>query len=165
MRKWLISLPILVVIGSAVWLLLANDTISILLDQTPGYFDRERFTGVVEQVRLLELQPGQDHFLRLDDLNDPQSIRHLKAGERFRRGQGAGNVWARRSSDNQLTVVIETRDQGHSGSYGFAYSDVPLSAKPFGKPWFTIDVPGPLTFVQPKMRIDDHWWKVLYNLD
>jgi hypothetical protein len=113
----------------------------------------------------MELEPDRDHALRIDDLTKPQSIRFLKPEEAFRRGQNAGNVWARRSSNGKLSVVIETRDLGHAGEYGFAYSDVALSPRPFGASWLEIDVPGPLSLVLPNMKIDDNWWKVVYNLD
>ncbi|MHC4505338.1 MAG: hypothetical protein ACYTFI_18710, partial [Planctomycetota bacterium] len=76
-----------------------------------------------------------------------------------------GIVWAQMAKDGNLKVVIETRDLGHAGEYGFAYSDVPMSPRPFGGDWFTLDVPGNLYLVLPGMRIDDNWWKVLNNLD
>lgn len=69
--------------------------------------------------------------------------------------------------DGNLTVVIETRDLGHAGEYGFAYSDRPLSPEPFdgGGSWLRIDVPGDLNMVMPEMKIDGHWWKVECNLN
>jgi hypothetical protein len=121
--------------------------------------------GIVQQVRLMDLKPDTDHALRIDDLTKPQSIRFVKEGEAFDRGQGEGNVWARRSLDGHLLVVIETKDLGHGGEYGFAYSDLPLSPKPFGGAWLQLDLPGPLKYVLPNMKIDDNWWRVEYNLD
>jgi len=130
-----------------------------------GGFDRGHFEAVVTQVRSMSLAAGEEVQLRLDDPSDPTSLRFLKPGETFHRGQGAGNVWARLTPDGELTVVIETKDRGHAGEYGFAYSDVPLTPQPFGGGWLMIDVPGHINIVQPKMKIDDHWWKVLNNLD
>ena len=135
------------------------------LRQNPGSFDRERFEAVVAQVRSMSLVPGEETQLRLDDPSDPMSLRMLKPNEYFARGQGAGSVWASVTPDGELKVVIETRDAGHAGEYGFAYSDVPLSPQPFGGGWDSLDVPGRIHLVQPKMKIDDHWWEVLYNLD
>jgi len=138
--------------------------LSIFLRQNPGYFDRAHFNAVVDQVRGMSLEPGREIRLRLDNPADPASLRLVKPDETFPRGAGAGCVWAKVSDDN-LVVVIETSDVGHAGEYGFAYSDVPLSSRPFGGGWFTIDVPGYINLVQPGMKIDDYWWKVLYNLD
>ncbi len=62
-------------------------------------------------------------------------------------------------------MVIETRDNGHAGEYGFAFSDVPLTKEPFmdSSNWYRVDVPGHLYLVGE--QIDEHWWSVLYNLD
>lgn len=138
--------------------------LGIFLRQNPGYFDRAHFNAVVNQVRAMPLAPGQEIRLRLDNPADPKSLRLVKPEETFRRGSGAGCVWAK-VSDDKLVVVIETSDVGHAGEYGFAYSDVPLTSRPFGGGWFTIDAPGHINLVQPGMKIDDHWWKVMYNLD
>jgi hypothetical protein len=82
-------------------------------------------------------------------------------------GQGAGHVWTQVSPEGMLKVVIETRDFDHAGEYGFAYSDTPLSPVPMDddRHWFRIDVPGYLSIVTPRMKIDEHWWKVLNNLN
>jgi hypothetical protein len=164
-RKVLIAIPILCAIGLATCLLLPDAFMDVLLRRNPGPFNRQKMEAVVQQVRLMELEPGRDHALRLDDLTKPQSIRLVGPDEPFRRGQNEGNVWARRLSDGHLSVVIETRDLGHAGEYGFAYSDATLSPKPFGGPWLQLDIPGPLIYVLPSMKIDDNWWKVVYNLD
>jgi hypothetical protein len=133
--------------------------------QNPGTFHRHRYEAVVEKVRTMNLSPGQVTALRLDDISSPQSLRLLKPEESFERGQGAGCVWAEVSADGKLKVVIETNDMGHAGEYGFAYSDVPLVPRSSPPDWFELDVPSHLTYVQPDMKIDDHWWKVLYNMD
>jgi hypothetical protein len=135
------------------------------LSQNPGTFHRERYTQVVEHVRALGLQPGEKRWLRLADLRDPASLSAAPPDKILARGQGAGSVWARRTAAGTLQVVIETRDLGHAGEYGFAYSDLPL--RPSGDPggWMHLDLPGPLTIIRPEMQIDDRWWSVLYNLD
>jgi hypothetical protein len=71
------------------------------------------------------------------------------------------------TADSKLKVVVETRDLGHAGEYGFAYSEVPLAAGPpgGGSNWSELDLPGRLKLVQPDMKIDDNWWQVCYNLD
>jgi hypothetical protein len=123
------------------------------------------FEAVVAQVRSVSPTVGEDVQFRLDDPSEPASLRIRKPNETFVRGQGVGNVWGRVTPNGALKVVIETRDLGHAGEFGFAYSDAPLSAKPFGGDWFFLDVPGRINLVLPKMRIDDNWWEVLYNLD
>jgi len=138
--------------------------LGIWLRQSSGYFDRAHFNAVVDQVRAMSFVSGREIQLRLDDPADPKSLRLVKPEETFPRGSGAGRVWAK-VNDNKLVVVIETSDLGHAGEYGFAYSDVPLSSRPFGGGWFTIDAPGHIHLVKPSMKIDDHWWEVVYNLD
>ena len=139
--------------------------VGLVMQQNPGSFYRKHFEAIVDQARSMAPPAGEPLLLRLDDPRDPKSLRKLKPGETFDRGQGAGNVWAELTAVGKLKVVIETRDLGHAGEYGFAYSDVPLEPRPFGEDWFTLDVPGRINIVQPHMKIDDHWWKVLNNLD
>jgi hypothetical protein len=139
----------------------------IAFKQNPGRFDQKSFGGLVEQVRHMGLVPGEQKEFWVDTLSDPKSIRPLKSGTIVDRGQGIGHVWAEVSRDGKLKVVVETRDLGHAGEYGFAYSDEPLLPEPFatGSNWFSIDVPGRLNLVLSSMKVDDHWWKVVYNLD
>ncbi|APR80776.1 Hypothetical protein A7982_06123 [Minicystis rosea] len=127
-----------------------------------GSFDRHRFEAIVAEVRRLPIEPGQQVTLRAGDLGDPRSLRPVGDEPRVR-GKGAGLVWAERTREGKLKVVIETSDQGHMGEHGFAFSEVPLQPKPLDARWSTVDVPGHLNIVDA--RIDDHWWSVLYNLD
>jgi len=144
----------------------SNDPfLALVRYQNPGRFRRPLLEEIVQQVRQARLKPGAEAEFRLDNLDDPKSLRPAKPDEMFVRGGGAGNIWASVSPDGHLSVVIETRDLGHAGEYGFAFSDVPMSATRSDDNWFTIDVPGRLHFVQPNMRIDNHWWQVVYNLD
>jgi hypothetical protein len=129
-----------------------------------GGFDRRRFEAVVEEIRRRPLRPGEEAALRLDP-KAPGSVHLVEAEEELVRGGGAGRVWAARSKEGHLKVVIETRDLGHAGEYGYAYSDAPLKLAPLDANWSTVDVPGRLNIVGPDARIDEHWWAVLYNLD
>ncbi len=135
--------------------------------QNAGRFDRGHFESVVAEVRKLDLKPGEVHKLRLDDLDDPTSLRPFRDSD-IGAGMGEGNVWAEVSAAGKLKVVIQTRDLNHAGCYGFAYSDDPLTPTPFGhgdSNWLQLDVPGDfLNMVLPEMQIDEHWWKVEYNL-
>jgi hypothetical protein len=139
--------------------------LGIVLRQNPGGFDRARLEAVVEMVRTLDLKPGEVRALRLDDPADPSSLRTSPPGEQFARGRGAGNVWAEKTAAGGLKVVVETRDLGHAGEYGFAYTDAPLALTPLAEGWSTVDVPGHMNIVRPSMQIDEHWWEVVYNLD
>jgi hypothetical protein len=165
MNRTLLAVGIVVLLAVGVYLLVTFTPVGIWSQQNAGPFDRERFMEIVAHVRLMGIAPDEEKELQLADVSKPDSLRALAPNTTLARGQGAGRVWARVSADGKLTVVIETRDLGHAGEYGFAYSDVALSPKPFGKDWFTIDVPGHLNIVLPEMKIDEHWWRVLYNLE
>ena len=115
------------------------------------------------------MKPGETVELRLDDISVPKSLRPLKPNEMSAAGFGEGKVWAAMTVDGKLKVVIETRDLGHAGEYGFAYSEVPLIATPLGGSrdgeWLELDLPSHLKIVQPNMKMDDNWWKVCDNLN
>jgi hypothetical protein len=165
LSRILITAGIVTLIGYGGYVFFKHTPFGLFLDQNPGPFDRERFQAIVQEVRAIGLKPGEEKELRLDNLSNPKSLRALKAEEQFHRGQGAGSVWAAMTEDGKLKVVVETKDLGHAGEYGFAYSDTRLSPEPFGEGWLSLNVPGHLKLVQPKMQLDDHWWEVLYNLD
>lgn len=135
--------------------------------QNAGRFDRGRFESVVAEVRKRDPKPGVVYEWRLDDLDDPASLRPLHKVEDLR-GLNNGHVWAEVNAAGKLKVVILTRFLNHAGSYGFAYSDEPLTPTPFGHGdgnWLQLDVPGDfLNMVLPEMQIDEHWWRVEFNL-
>jgi len=79
-------------------------------------------------------------------------------------------VEAERGADQHLKVVIVTDDEGHAGTYGFAFSDVPLPPTPDenypeDKSRLQLDVPSPVCFSYPRMQIDAHWWEVFDDLE
>jgi hypothetical protein len=150
---------LIVVFGVALIVIGIGYAAPFLFIANPGPFDRSRFEAIVAAVRALGLKAGKLAELRLDDFADPKTLRPIKAGEVFERGQGAGCIWAEVTADGALRLSIETRDRGHAGEYGFAYSDTPLTSS-----GGTIDVPG-LCYADPSMQIDAHWWKVEYRLD
>ncbi|HSI11015.1 MAG TPA: hypothetical protein VK961_03175 [Chthoniobacter sp.] len=143
--------------------------LSVIFQQNPGRFDRPQFEAIVAQVRQAGMKPGTEQQFFLTDFSDPKSLRPLSEGEAMKlfSGKGAGHVWAQLSPQGSLKVVIETRDLGHAGEYGFAYSDTALSPTPMdgGGNWYQVEVPGYLNIVEPRMKIDEHWWKVLNNLN
>jgi hypothetical protein len=161
-KKWgvLVGAVAPIALGGAVLLspvgpLLVGIT-GLLAEQNSGPFDQAQFAAIVEQVEAIGIQPGESFELRLDDITNPKSLRTVKPNEFFDRGNGAGDVWAARAADGSLTVVIETRDLGHAGEYGFAYTGTspptPITD------WGATDLPGPLNRVDKK--INDHWWAV-----
>ena len=139
----------------------------MIFRHNPFAFHRSRFEAVVARVRTFQIPPGETWEFRLDSLTDPGSLRRRSPSALSERGRGAGDVWASRTAVGKLKVVIETLDLGHAGERGFAYSEEPLTPKPFGFSggWYSIDVPGHLNLVKPEMKIDESWWKVIYNLD
>jgi hypothetical protein len=128
----------------------------LFAEQNPGPFDKAAFAAIVQQVQVIGIQPGEELELRLDDMANPKSLRKVKPNEIFDRGSGAGSVWAERTADGKLKVVIETRDVGHAGTYGFAYTEA--SPPTQMTDWDAYDLPGPVNHVDKK--IDDHWWAV-----
>ncbi len=102
--------------------------------------------------------------LRLDNLADPSSLRRLKSPqETFQAGKGPGTVWAERTADGRLKVLIETRDcMGYfdSDGYGFAFFEAPLSRSTefHGESCPTFEPDGLPIF--EKRKIDDGWWEV-----
>ena len=162
----LLGLGLLAVILFA---LFRTGLLSLLFQQNPGRFDRPRFEAIVAQVRQASLKPDTEQQFYLDDLSDPKSLRPLsdEEAQKLLIGKNAGHVWGQISTQGALKVVIQTRDLGHAGEYGFAYSDTALTPQPMegDDVWFRLDLPGRLYIVKPRMKIDTHWWKVLNNLD
>ena len=143
------------------WVLLAMGVIAVGVFMKSTSFDRSNMEAVVAQVRRAAPPPGQTREFWMEE----RTLQLYPGKDRPPRGQRAGHVWARTAPDGKLQVVIETRDAGHAGKYGFAYSEIELTPMPMGGGWFTLDVPGHLNLVQPDSRIDARWWKVVYNLD
>jgi hypothetical protein len=133
----------------------------IFAEQNPGPFDQARFAAIVEQVNAIGIQPGESLELRLDDITSPKSLRRVKPDEAAVRAgtiverDGVGDVWAARAADGSLAVVINTRDSGHAGEFGFAYTE---ASPPKPVTDYSTDLPGRLNHVDKK--IDDHWWAV-----
>jgi hypothetical protein len=156
-RKFLLAL----VISAALVGIAAVGYIGILMvvGQSPGLFHRSRFEAVVAEVRRLPFPPDEVVEFYLDDISDPRSLRPRGEDDFLPIGKG-GHVWAERTGDGHLKVVIETTDSGHAGEFGFAFSDLPLGpVRSTGYP--QVDVPGYLNFVDgPESQIDEHWWSV-----
>jgi hypothetical protein len=90
-------------------------------------FDQHRLEAMVDAVKAWGIKPGEDFELRFDRMNDPRSLRFLPRWpvENIRRGKEGGDVWVSRDPNGKLTVIIETKDLGHAGQFGYAYSEIP----------------------------------------
>jgi hypothetical protein len=123
-------------------------------------FDRAGMDQIVARVRASGLAAGEVRAFRLE------GGRLVELPERtVPRGSGAGRVMARQG-ERGLQVVIQTRDLGHAGEYGFAFSEQELEPEPAGDggAWRTLDLPSHLQWVTAQDQIDRHWWRVRYNL-
>jgi len=170
MRKHLVTAGLVIALVGLAHLVLPYSPLEpalLLLVRGPGPFRRTELEAVVREARRLTTEVGEEREFNLDSMSDPKSLRGLTTDEIVQPGTRAGRVWATLSPARGLVVVIETRDLSHGGEYGFAYSDTPLTARrSYGSAeWYHLDVPGLLTAVKPNMRIDDHWWRVVYNLN
>jgi hypothetical protein len=74
-------------------------------------------------------------------------------------------VWVNRDRSGLYTVTIRTKDYGHSGDYGYTYSDAILDSKPHDIYPQQMTLPGSnqLPFVKQKMNA--HWWSVYNDLN
>jgi hypothetical protein len=121
-------------------------------------FDRKFLEAVVRQVQKTSLNPGEDRKLRLEHFNDPTTLRPRRAGEYIARGKEAGDIWASRGPGGEWTVIVDTRDFGHAGSFGYAYSET--EPQKYGD-LYSFGEPAYLNCTEPKAKIDDKWWEVV----
>jgi len=117
---------------------------------TAGPFKRAQMESLVAQVRLQEFIGKRLFFWK--KTSRPPTLLTGSAG-----GQ---EIWAERTADRKLKVVILTEDDGYRGAYGFAFSETPLSPSPDATGAVHLDVPGPLTASSVKQQIDAHWRQV-----
>jgi hypothetical protein len=133
--------------------------------QGPGKFDRSKYEAIVRNVKAFEMKAGEKKLFKLNNFEDPNSIQALPGNIDKHGTYGPGLIWAEKTNKGLYKIVIRTRDLGHAGEYGFAYSDTLLTATSIGNGWSTIPVPGHINLVTSDMKIDDNWWKVVFNLD
>ena len=167
MEKALIAAGVIVALLVITYVLLEYTPLPIIVQQNPGHFHRKAYEGIVERIRAARIGPNQEREFYLDNVIDPGTLHMLDRTVHNLQGNGTGHGWAAVSPEGKLKVVIETRDLGHAGEYGFAYSDTPLTPTPMASEtrWQWLDVPGRLTQMLPGMQIDDHWWVVENVLD
>ena len=122
-----------------------------------GPFHREQMESLVAQVRSQKFY-GEKDFKWAEVSGTARLLTVATKGN-------DSLVFAERSPDQTLKVVIVIHNEGHMGGYGFAYSDSPLEPvrdplAPEDKDLLRLELPGPLRNSRPKMRIDSHWWEV-----
>ncbi len=124
--------------------------------------DYSNFERIVELVRQTDLALGETKQFTVDDVLKPKALIPVipplaEAAKSMR-----GRVWAERSADGNLKVVIQTlvTDKGHE--YGFATADTP-PAYDDSTDWLILDFPGPLIYAQKDGMLgkrNDRWWLV-----
>ena len=121
-------------------------------------FNGSCLNAVVAQPAVRGVRPGGRLELRLENLNDPKSLRPRQP-EDNERGKEAGNVWAFRAPAGELTVIVETVDNGHAGRGGYAYSETPPKKAKDGT--YTIsEMSDYLGCTDPGHKVADRWWEV-----
>ena len=159
-KLWLALVVFAALVGMAV---VGYIAFLVLASQGPGWFHRSRFEAVVAEVRRLPLPVDEVVELYLDDVRTRDHLCPMDEAS-MQSGKRAGRVWAKRTASGHLKVVIETKDSGHAGEFGFAFSDLPLGPIRHTE-YPDVNVPGYLYYVEgPQSQIDEHWWRV-YNND
>jgi hypothetical protein len=148
-----------------------------------GQFDRVQMEALVGQVRSQNFSGDREfHWsevsgtMQLFSGTDDLHWTAVSGTAAFSNGAAAGlpNLWAERTGDQNLKVIIWTKTGGHASfSYGFAYSDVPLAADGSPKDSLIFFTSGPNSVIAHpatpafdvaglhlRNRIDAHWWEV-----
>lgn len=151
-----------VVVGISIAFALSPDgrgVIHFLFTKRNVPFDKPRLQAVVEEVRARGVKPGDELLFRLDNPENPKSLRPRARNEYFPRGRGVGNVWATREPGGRLIVIIETSDWGHAGEYGYAYAEV----RPHKTSDGAFEIPEleeNMICTDPGAEVANHWWEV-----
>jgi hypothetical protein len=126
-----------------------------------GHFDRAQMESLVAQVRQQKFSDEKD--FNWDVIAGKATL--LPATTIDEGIRVANWVWARRTEDQKLDVVIMTVNGGHAVSYGFAYSDkILVPEKDPDSEVLLLDVPG-MNETSPEEKIDEHWWEVFDDKD
>ena len=145
-RIWLplLALPLLVfgvVAVYSVWLINSG---------SPGnvdfYWRRTRYESIAAKARAVALTPGTQTQTTVDGFK--VDIQRLETGS--------------------YTLTITTLDLHHAGTYGYVFSDLPLTAHPnVHYPNFQeVDNPGDMPFADKRIiGQNGNWWSVYNNLN
>ena len=122
-------------------------------------FNRSCLNAVVEQVKVQGMRAGGRLELRLENLCDPRSLRPRRLKDNDR-GKEAGNVWVSRAPTGELTVIVETVDNGHAGRSGYVYSERPPHQEQDGRYEVGGEESDYLGCTDPGHKVADKWWEV-----
>ena len=116
---------------------------------TPGnadfYLNRGKYEGIVAQSKAMRLAPGGQTRASVDGLAVDIAL----------------------SAKGSYTVTITTLERGHMGTYGYVFSDEPLTPRPDANyPGYSgVENPGDMPFSDgPIAGQGGHWWSVYNNL-
>lgn len=113
-------------------------------------FRLARIVRYVEKTPPFPIQPGQSFKVRL-----PRELEHISV---------SGDVWVEGGAHGPLSILVETRDYGHMGAYGYLYlrdANIPprtYRTGPEGE-YRCVVVPGGGPWYLRK-RVSCHWWAV-----
>ena len=108
-------------------------------------------------AKIIELDPPKETLTKykMTDFSDLSTLKKMPDDYFSERGRGKGNIWVHPTGGN-LVVFIETKDNGHAGEFGLAYSKTGETPIWYDDEW------GELWSLDK--QISDHWWKVSYRL-
>ncbi|MCP4438615.1 MAG: hypothetical protein GY810_06685 [Aureispira sp.] len=116
----------------------------------------KQYDDIVSKIKSFSIPENSTQRYRITDFGDIETLEAIADDVSFPRGQGAGTVWAHRTTNN-LIVYIETKDQGHAGEFGYAYSE---NGERSG--WPTEDF---VRYWSIDKQVSENWWRVSYRLD
>ena len=93
---------------------------------------------------------------------------HLTPGQKISEQIDGDDVVAERSLSGSYALTIITQDWDHAGTYGYVFSDTPLTVQADDNypSESSIDNPGDMPFVDKAIIGQGrHWWSVYNNLD
>jgi len=138
------------VVMTIVMLVVASTTYFFF--RSPGTTDfrlhRARYELMIAKIKTMGLTPGTSAYFWTNSNFEPDSLtRHRPHSD----SNMMGMIHAMRIESGQYQVSIVTRDEGHSGTFGYVYSDA-LTGLP--------SATGGLPSLQ--RQVDPHWW-IAYN--
>ena len=163
MRKKLILFGLIIAALTFGAVVFVYSPFGVVLHQTSGAFTEKRLNSIIRKLKTLNLKNGEEARFYLKDLNDPEGLLQISGDEKDFKLVRRINIWAMGMGDGRLKASIMTRNLGHAGYYGFAYSDIDLPVTPYLDNEKTIDVPGPMSLVDEKEN--SHWYRIYTNLN
>ncbi len=116
----------------------------------------KEYDNIVVKIKSFEIPVGQLVRYKIADFSNTSTIKKLPDNYIAGRGTEKGHIWAFKTKQN-LLIFIETEDKGHAGQYGVTYSEngqTPLwNNDEWGEFWSTGE------------KINEHWWKIYFNVD